>query len=222
VFLLIGLVTLRFHWHALFDLDRSGLIQYYVETVLLVPLLAVVACAFTFGSSDRMLTMVAIVTIAVIALQVLVSSAPSSQLATDLLNALGRVYSVLCLVAWPAGRVFKSWKACVGLLAALGVLIVPFSLAWNAQHQALTGFRRSPGPLELQLFGAAEAGDLSRVQALLDAGARADVKGDGGWDALMHAASRGDPAIVKALLAHGANPNTKEDRAGFPVAGRTI
>lgn len=52
------------------------------------------------------------------------------------------------------------------------------------------------------------------MEALLAAGARVTVKGERGWDALMHAASCGDPAIVKALLAHGANPNTREVKAG--------
>jgi ankyrin repeat protein len=92
---------------------------------------------------------------------------------------------------------------------------VPLSLAWDPHRQALTGFRATPRPLELQLYAAAEAGDLTGVQALLAAGARVDVKGEGGWDALMHAASAGKPAIVRALLAHGANANTREDKAGF-------
>jgi hypothetical protein len=215
LFLLIGLVTFRFHWHALFDLDRSGLLQPYLETLLLVPILALLAFVCSVGSSDKMLRLLVIATVAIIAVQVLVSNVPGSQPATDALNAAGRVYTVLCLVGWPAGRILKRWKSCLMLLAALGLLIVPLSLAWNVEHQALTVFRRSPGPLEVGLYDAAEAADLKRVQALLAAGARPDVKGDGGWDALMHAASGGDPAVIKELLMRGADPNTREDKGGW-------
>jgi len=106
---------------------------------------------------------------------------------------MGQVLTVLCLIVWPAGRLCKTWKSRLGLITLLAVLIVPLSLAWDPHRQALTGFRRSPGTLELQLFSAADAGDLVRVQALLAAGARVSVKGDGGCDALMHAASGGIP-----------------------------
>jgi len=214
-FLLVGLVTFRIHWHLLFDLDRGGFIQPYVEALVLVPPLALAGCVCALGSDDNMLRLVAIATVMVIAVQVLIWLAPASRLAIDVLRVLGQVYTALCLVAWPGGVVCRSWAARVGLLAVLAVLIVPLSLAWNPHSQALTGLRRSPGPLELQLFSAADAGDRARVQALLAAGARVGVKGSGGWDALMHAAARGDQVIVKALLAHGANPDTREDRAGW-------
>jgi hypothetical protein len=127
-FLLIGLVTLRFHWHALFDVDRSGLVQYYVETILLVPLLALVAWVFASGSKDQMVRLLTVATAMVIALQVSSFFAPAWQWVTDVLNALGRVYAALCLFAWPASRVCKSREARIRLIIALGVLIVPLSL----------------------------------------------------------------------------------------------
>lgn len=99
VFLLIGLVTFRYHWHILFDVDRGGFIQPYVEALLVVPPLALVACACTLGSDDKMLRLVAIATVVVISLQVLLSLIPISRPATDIILALGRVYTVICFVA---------------------------------------------------------------------------------------------------------------------------
>jgi hypothetical protein len=214
LFMLIGMLVLRLQWHLAFDVDRSGLLQPYAETLLLVPLLALIACLAALAGNDRMLKLVAGATLVIIALQLLVSLAPSSQRATDALNALARVYGFLCIFAWPAGFGIKSWTGCIALLAVLLVVVVPLSLAWNVQRQALTNWRRTAGTLELQLYAAAEGGDLPQVRSLLVRGARLDITGDGGWDALMHAAAGGDPAIVNFLLAHGADPNTREDRMG--------
>jgi hypothetical protein len=42
-FLMIGRVVFQFHRCALFGVYRRGLVRYYVETVLVVPVLAVIA-----------------------------------------------------------------------------------------------------------------------------------------------------------------------------------
>jgi uncharacterized protein len=96
---------------------------------------------------------------------------------------------------------------------------------WHGNHAAiagldhgvkgLQGISTGPGALELQLNGAAEAGDLRHAIALLTAGARPTVKEDGGWDRLMHAAAGGNVPVVRLLLARGVDPNTREHKYGF-------
>jgi ankyrin repeat protein len=52
---------------------------------------------------------------------------------------------------------------------------------------------------------ATRAGDLERVQALLQSGASVDALDRYNQTALMHAAHRGDLPLVNLLLEHGAN-----------------
>lgn len=52
---------------------------------------------------------------------------------------------------------------------------------------------------------ASRAGDLVRVRALLDAGAKIDALDRYNQTALMHAAHRGDLPLVKLLVERGAN-----------------
>lgn len=52
---------------------------------------------------------------------------------------------------------------------------------------------------------ATHAGDLDRVRALLEAGAKVDALDRYNQTALMHAAHRGDLALVKLLVERGAN-----------------
>ena len=50
-FFVVGLVEFRFQWHLLFDLDRSAMVQYYFESLLLISLLAIFGCWSTTRSS---------------------------------------------------------------------------------------------------------------------------------------------------------------------------
>lgn len=50
----------------------------------------------------------------------------------------------------------------------------------------------------------AESGNLTKVEALLQAGVPVDARGDGGITALHYAAWRGNAALIKLLLDHGA------------------
>ncbi len=58
---------------------------------------------------------------------------------------------------------------------------------------------------ESQLIDAAKAGDVNRVQALIEAGEDLEQKDGYGWTALNWAAGQGDPVIVLLLLEAGAN-----------------
>ncbi len=66
---------------------------------------------------------------------------------------------------------------------------------------------------------AAQAGQTATVQALLDAGAAADVneKDSVGWTALMLAARNGYTATVQALIDAGANVNVKDGDGNTPL-----
>ena len=213
-FFLIGLIELRFQWHLLFDLDRSGIVQYYFESLLLIPLLAIFGCWWAFRSSDPVLRLLAIATLFVTMLQVMGEVVDSSQGTRDFVNGVDRAYGVMCLIAWPLARVTRGGRKPALVLAALVAVSVPLSLAWNWQRQEFVWKRQAPTPVDCELFVAAEDGDLGRVRAALAAGARIDIAAKGGWEALMYAVNRGDPAIVQLLIKRGANPNRREDVLG--------
>jgi ankyrin repeat protein len=68
------------------------------------------------------------------------------------------------------------------------------------------------------LFTATEEDDLTRVEALLDAGASVDVKLEVfGWTSLHLAARNGSTKIVKALLEAGADINAKTKKGQTPL-----
>jgi hypothetical protein len=213
-FFAIGLVELRFQWHLLFDLDRSGIVQYYFESLLLIPLLAIFGCWWAFRSGDPVLRLLAIATLFVTMLQVMGEVIDPSQRTRDFVNGIDRAYGVMCLIAWPLARVTRGGRPAAFVLAALVAVSVPLSLAWNWQRQEFVWKRQAPSPVDCELFVAAEAGDLGRVQAALAAGARVDIAAKGGWEALMYAVNRGDPAIVQLLIRRGANPDRREDKLG--------
>ncbi len=58
---------------------------------------------------------------------------------------------------------------------------------------------------KLQLIEAAKAGDVNRVQTLVEGGEDLEQKDDYGWTALNWVAGHGDAAIVRLLLKSGAN-----------------
>jgi uncharacterized protein len=219
-FFAIGLVVLRFQWHILFDLDRSGLIQYYIESLLFVPPLAILGCVRAFRGGDEMLKLLAFATILMASVQLVGELTDFSQSARDMLNALDRVYGVLCLIGWPAGMIAKTWLARTVLVGALAAIILPLSLSWNFKRQEVTWSREVPRESEVALFDAVERGDLSRVESLIADGARLNAVDDGGWGVMMRAVDRGDTAMVRLLLSRGANPNARENLQGDRPAER--
>jgi ankyrin repeat protein len=74
---------------------------------------------------------------------------------------------------------------------------------------------KSPTPAQLQaLPGAAAAGNLAGVKALLDLGWPIDTRGDWGGSALHHAAWNDHPAVVKLLLKRGARIDVRQQWDG--------
>jgi ankyrin repeat protein len=71
----------------------------------------------------------------------------------------------------------------------------------------------------MSLFDAVAAGDLARVQVLLDSGADPNPFDAEGRTPLIVAAENGDEALVKALLAGGADP-ILTDRVGETALGK--
>lgn len=59
-FFLAGITVASFQWHIAFDQDRSGLIQYYSESLLLVPIAAFVGllCSIRYLAGDRFLALI--------------------------------------------------------------------------------------------------------------------------------------------------------------------
>ena len=109
-FFAIGLVELRFQWHLLFDLDRSGIVQYYFESLLIIPPLAILACWGALRSRDPVLCLLAVATLFVTMLQVMGEVIDPSQRTRDLVNGIDRAYGVLCLIAWPLACVSRGWR----------------------------------------------------------------------------------------------------------------
>ncbi|WP_020071547.1 ankyrin repeat domain-containing protein [Paraburkholderia caledonica] len=70
-------------------------------------------------------------------------------------------------------------------------------------------FACSKAPERSPLTFAAEHGDLSRVQQLVNAGVNVSAKDDKGLDALSYAIINERPEVVEYLLKHGANANTE-------------
>ena len=213
-FFAIGLVELRFQWHLLFDLDRSGMVQYYFESLLVIAPLAIFACWGALRSRDPVLRLLAVATVFVALLQLQGEVLGLSQREADLMNGIDRAYGVMCLIGWPLARVSRGGRPAALVLAGLLAVSVPLSLAWNWQRQEFVWKRQAPTAVDCELFVAAEDGDLGRVQAALAAGARVDIAAKGGWEALMYAVNRGDPTIVQLLIQRGANLNRREDLLG--------
>jgi ankyrin repeat protein len=73
--------------------------------------------------------------------------------------------------------------------------------------------RKSPEQ-DVRLLEAARAGDVSRVAALLEAGAEIDAADANGETALLFAAMAGHLAVVSYLVAAGADA-TRKDNLGY-------
>lgn len=94
------------------------------------------------------------------------------------------------------------------------------ALDWAAMHKDGTGVRKleerasnkaNKGFVIVGLCQAAYLKDGPRVRALLANGDDINEKGDGGFTALIWAASQGDEAMVELLLENGATVNAKND-----------
>jgi uncharacterized protein len=75
---------------------------------------------------------------------------------------------------------------------------------------------RLTGP-SAELRRAAEVGDVSALQALLDRQAVIDARDESGRTALMLATLHDQTRAVEVLLAHGADPNAADTRGTTPL-----
>lgn len=224
-FLLIGLIELRFQWHLLFDLDRSGLVQYYFESLLTIPWLALVGCFIGLrAGAPPLLRTLAVMTLVVGFLQFLGELTDPSQLTRDVVNGVDRAYGVMCVIAWPLARLVRGRRNPVLVLAALLAVSVPLSVAWKWEEQRLVWIAPPPaGHQEYLLFDAAQRGDLELVRRLLQEGARVDMRDTGGGAVLIYAAEGGNVEVVRLLLQRGADPDVQDKIVGmrcfFPAQG---
>ena len=91
------------------------------------------------------------------------------------------------------------------------VLIAVVAVALDAHRESVRrDLRRQAWPHEI--LDAAEAGDVPRIQSLLDEGANVDSVSDGRfpWTPLMKAAWRGRTEAVRLLLERGADPDHED------------
>jgi len=69
--------------------------------------------------------------------------------------------------------------------------------------------RRDSDGAHIPLLAAAAAGDLERMELLLDLGAQVDLPGDLGMSPLHWAAGRGNEAVAQRLAASGASTTSR-------------
>src|SRR5262245_7026985 len=78
---------------------------------------------------------------------------------------------------------------------------------------ATTSSLQTPN-LDGQLVAAAQQGDVARVTALLDQGARVDARNEFELTPLIVAADKGNVQLVRLLVARGADVNLKDHTYG--------
>ena len=98
----------------------------------------------------------------------------------------------------------------IGLFFALVAAVYPF---WDEQ-QGQFKVPSQPSSLSISMLQAVEAGNLQKVQGLLDAGADLDVRDEFGWDGLHTAVYYQHADLVDYLLDQNANPNSRENKQG--------
>ena len=94
LFFLAGAVVARFQWHiADVDLDSTVSAQYYVETMILVPLFGIPACVGALISRDPLLKLLAAGMVLLFGFQILF------EIPAEVLNLYARLFSASCLLA---------------------------------------------------------------------------------------------------------------------------
>jgi hypothetical protein len=122
-FFVAGAAVAIFQWHIIFDIDRSGLVQYYFEAIFLVPVFGIVGAALALVAKDSVLTLLSVATLLLFALQVLAERGPLPVL---VLNGYARIYAASCLFATLA-LLLKRWPARVMFFVFLSALVIGFS-----------------------------------------------------------------------------------------------
>jgi ankyrin repeat protein len=72
-------------------------------------------------------------------------------------------------------------------------------------------------PLHSAVAAADQAAALTIAEALLQAGANANARQEGGFTPLHEAALNGNVPLIRLLLAHGADPSLASDEGQRPV-----
>jgi hypothetical protein len=95
-FFLAGIAVAKFQWHIAFDEDRSGLVQYYFESLLLVPFASFIGLLFSvrYLPVDRLLTLIIGMTVLLGLMQFLSETTVIPAIA---LNVYARVYAITAM-----------------------------------------------------------------------------------------------------------------------------
>src|SRR5262249_18128957 len=97
-----------------------------------------------------------------------------------------------------------------GLFSVL--LLLTYAFFWNSSANAQRGQGRNmPHGPDQQLWQAAFDGDLAGVKSALEQGADVNVKGRGGFSALLAACRNGHLPVVEYLVDHGAHVNQRDN-----------
>ena len=96
-FFLAGVIVAKFQWHIVFDEDRSGLIQYYFEAILSVPIVSIIGLLFSlrYLAVDRLLSMIITMTLLLALLQFL---AEGTNIPYIVLNYYARIYAITAVL----------------------------------------------------------------------------------------------------------------------------
>jgi beta-lactamase regulating signal transducer with metallopeptidase domain len=102
-------------------------------------------------------------------------------------------------------------------IAPIRAVVAQSSVAQKSDVQTKDTKERPSSPLDQALYEAAENGDISEINRLLDAGANVNSMIDGDGSPLIGAARNGRFAAVRLLLDRGADPNLSVPGDGNPL-----
>jgi hypothetical protein len=119
--------------------------------------------------------------------------------------------------AAPAAAPATAVAAPAGARAAAADAVAPITAAPVSSSRNLARAANSPAERGGSLRGAAAAGDVAAVNALLGTSSDVDARDQSGRTALMLAILNGHAEIVEALLAHGADANAVDATGARPL-----
>ncbi len=132
-------------------------------------------------------------------------------------QALSLIYAAIGILNGTMGLSVALERVRLYIFLVVLVASVSSLLLYDFQRGAFVLPKRTTAE-SMALLRAAQSGDLTAVQRLLESGADIAARDEFGWDALFQAADRGHIPIVEFLLKEGADPDTKENKSGTRCA----
>ena len=95
--------------------------------------------------------------------------------------------------------------------------LLVFAILFECQCASTAKKREAQRQMDMALFKAAEAGDLSKAKELVAKGASVNARGQQGLTPLHNAAYNGNVALAEFLISKGADINAKSWQGKTPL-----